>query len=181
MGPKPSGMIGAHRELFSKNPDQLSFYTPFGGHTWLGYAAQIGKLDAVKTLVKLGLGINVGDKRNNALPVSVAASSGHVEVVDFFLKNGTDLDVSSAINNALFSAVIGRSTEIVEKLLDAGIDSKVRYNTSTMKNMDAIAFALMRGEKECARIIALRNTNGDEEQAVSTLAAAYEIADKNAS
>ncbi|MCP4467660.1 MAG: ankyrin repeat domain-containing protein [Halieaceae bacterium] len=166
--------------LFKENLEQVNFYTPFGGHTWLGYAAQIGKLESVKTLVNIGISINTGDKRDNVLPICCAAGNGHVHIVEYFLDVGTDLDVSESIRNALFSAIIGRSVEIVKKLLNAGIDSKVSYDSKTMKSMDATAFALMRGEQECALAIALWNTNGNEEAAKLELSRAHEVAEKNA-
>jgi hypothetical protein len=49
-----------------------------------------------------------------------------------------------------------------------------------MEDMDAVAFALMRGEKECAEIIALWNANGDEDAAKIALNNADQIAEENA-
>jgi uncharacterized protein len=165
--------------LFKENSEQVNTFTPFGGHTWLGYAAQLGKLGSVKALVESGVCINVGDNRENVLPICCAADSGHIQVVEFFLNNGAELDVSNSIRNPLFAAIVGRSLEIVEKLLDTGIDSKVRYDSETMSNMDAIAFALLRGEHDCARMIALWNTEGNEEEAKLLLLEADAIAEKN--
>lgn len=59
---------------------------------------------------------------------------------------------------------MGRSPDCVQLLLDAGIDSGVTYNSETMTDMDAVAFALMRGEAECAKFIAAHNLNGNTEE-----------------
>lgn len=168
------------RELMNSNPEQITAFSPFGGQTWLGYASQLGKLGSVKALVGLGLDINVGDNRENILPICSAADGGHIQVVEYLLSNGSSLDVSKSVRNPLFAAIVGRSVEIVELLLAAGIDSKTRYNSETMIDMDAIAFALLRGEKGCAKAIAMWNSKGNQEIAKLLLAEADNIAEKNA-
>lgn len=166
--------------LFKENPEQAKTFTPFGGQTWLGYAAQIGRLDSLKALVEVGIDINLGDKRENRQPICSAAANDHLDVVEYLLRSGAELDVSTSVNNALFSAIVGRSPSIVKLLLEAGICSEVRYNSETMRNMDAVAFALMRGEKEIAQTIALWNVNKDEEAANVLLEEADRIAEENA-
>jgi len=168
------------RELIKSNPEQISAFSPFGGQTWLGYASQLGKLGSVKALVGLGLDINVGDNRENILPICSAADGGHIQVVEYLLSKGSSLDVSKSVRNPLFAAIVGRSVEIVELLLAAGIDSKTRYNSETMIDMDAIAFALLRGEEDCAKAIAMWNSKGNQEIAKLLLAEADRIAEKNA-
>jgi ankyrin repeat protein len=168
------------RKLFNENPEQVAFVTPFAARTWLGFAAQVGKLSAVKVLVDIGFDVNTGDARYDAKPICAAAANDHYDVVKYLLSLGSVLDVSASIRNALCAAIIGRSPAIVQLLLEAGIDSKVRYNSRTMKNMDAVAFALKQGEKECARIIALWNGDGDEVAAARALADAREVVMVNA-
>jgi ankyrin repeat protein len=167
-------------KLVRENPDQKSFYTPFGSQTWLGYAAQVGKLDVVQVLVANGLDVNAGDKYDDRKPLCSAAASNRYDVAAYLLSAGSVMDVSLSVQNPLFAAIVGRSPEIVRLLLQSGIDSKVRYTTETMKRMDAIAFALMRGEAECARIIALWNADGDEGVAGAALAEADQVAEENA-
>ena len=170
----------ALESLLKENPEQISAYTLMAGQTWLGYAAQLGKLEAIRTLVKVGCEINQGDKHDGAAPLDSAAANGHYDVVEYLLQAGARLDTTLPVRNPLFAAIIGRSPGIVRLLLEAGIDSTVRYNSATMKDMDAVAFALMRGEQECARIIALWNAKGDEQIATAKLAEADEIAERNA-
>lgn len=171
---------GAIVRLFDKDPGQANTFTPFGGQTWLGYAAQIGKLGSVKALIDIGVDVNAGDRRDNRRPICTAAANDHYDVVAYLLEKGTVLDVSASICNALFAAIIGRSPRIVRLLLEAGIDSNVSYNSETMRGMDAVAFALMRGEKECAEIIALWNASGDKEKAKVAMIKADQIAEENA-
>jgi hypothetical protein len=172
--------MGSLARLISENPEQLSAHTPFGGQTWLGYAAQIGSLSAVRTLIEAGSDVNAGDRRDNVAPICSAAANGHEDVVSYLLCTGAALDVSLSVRNPVFSAIVGRSPRIVRQLLEAGIDGKVRYDSETMTNMDAVAFALMRGEAECARMIAMWNARGDESAAEIALKEADKIANINA-
>lgn len=150
------------------------------GQTWLGYAAQKGRLTAIRALRDLGADINIGDKHEDAKPICSAASGGHPEAVRLLLEMGAQLDVDASVRNPLFSAIVGRSPESVQTLLEAGIDGRIRYTTPTMKDMDAVAFAILRGERQCAEVIARWNADCDEEAIVDALRQADDIAESNA-
>ena len=105
------------------------------------------------------------------------------------------MDVSASVRNPLFAAVPGWARDrhpvhgsdtppenylkIAELLLDYGIDSTVRYNTDTMKNMDAMAFACMWGRQDIARLIAERQAEGDAGLVETLLLQADRIAEDN--
>lgn len=180
-----NGDCEAIRALITEHPEQKDFFTPFGSATWLGYAAGYGSLGTVELLIDLGFDVNKGDKYDERKPISNAASKGRSDIVAYLLSQGAVLDTSLSVRNPLFAAISGgtpkadRSPEVVKLLLEAGIDSKVRYNSKTMKNMDALAFARMWGKMECARMIALWNANGDEALAKEALVEAERIAYAN--
>ncbi|MCU7804202.1 MAG: ankyrin repeat domain-containing protein [Candidatus Thiodiazotropha sp. (ex Lucinoma borealis)] len=92
-------------------------------------------LETTIALVKLGLDVNAGDKRENVRPICSAASGGYYDVVQYLLNNGAELDVSVSVCNPLFSAIVDRSPDIVKLLLEAGIGSGVRYNSDTMNKL----------------------------------------------
>lgn len=69
--------------------------------------------------------------------------------------------------------------KLAELLLDHGIDYNVRYNTETMTNMDAIAFAWMWGRRDIARLIAERKAGGDETEVERLLLEANAVAELN--
>lgn len=167
-------------ELIRGNPEQLHFTTPFGAQTWLGYAAGHASLESVKKLLDLGFDVNEGDSREGIKPLCSACDEARLDVVRLLLDAGSTLDTATSVQNPLFAAVVGRSPEIAQLLLERGMDATVRYNSKTMKNMDAVAFALMRGEAECARVIALWNAKGDELTAQKALHEADLIAEENA-
>ena len=166
--------------LINANPGQTTLFTPIGAQTWLGYAAQLGKLESVKALLEIGIDVNLGDKRDGSRPICSAACGDNFEVVKHLLDSGAELDTSTSLRNALFAAIVGRSPRITKLLLEVGIDSKVRYNTDTMSDMDAVAFASMRGESECAHIVALWNADGNEEEAQLALSEGRVIGKHNA-
>ncbi|HET9334862.1 MAG TPA: ankyrin repeat domain-containing protein [Sphingomicrobium sp.] len=179
------------RSLFESHPEQLHAYTPFGGGTWLHFAAREGSRDVVEYLLGEGIDINVGD-RDDATPLVSAARGGHYEVVRYLLECGAVMDTSASVRNPLFAAIsgsiqvnatwdppTGEAPQIVRLFLEQGIDSRVRYNSSTMKNMDALAFAAMLGANDLARIIALWNAQGDEVEADKALAEARATAKSN--
>lgn len=166
--------------LLDNDSQTAQMFTPFGSQTWLGYAAQIGKLKALKALEKIGLDINQGDKREGRKPICSAAANNHLEVVEYLLSKGASLDTDRSVSNPLFAAIVGNSKETIELLLKAGIDASIRYNSKTMENMDALAFAIMRGCSDGANLIANHIANGDVSIAENLLLSAREIAEKNA-
>jgi Ankyrin repeats (many copies) len=173
-----AGDLPAIRQLFSSHPDQLDAQTFFGGQTWLGYAAQKGQLGVIQALAALGADIN-RPGREGVRPIVVASSFGHADVAAWLLANSAVLDTGASVRNPLFGAITGQSPQIVQMLLAAGIDASVRYH-DTWDAVDALAFALMRGEADCANVIANHLSVGDAALRTRLLAEADQIAERNA-
>ena len=184
------------RELFEQHPEQIEAYTPFGGGTWLHMAARDGAFGLVKYLLKVGLAVNESNRHNSKYTALWSAcSGGHYDIAEYLLDHGATMDVSASVRNPLFACipsyvmdrhpVHGSDTppenylKIAKLLLDRGIDSHVSYNTETMDNMDAMAFAEMWGRKDIARLIAERHADGDQETVEKLLIEASKIADGN--
>ncbi|MFN3608268.1 MAG: ankyrin repeat domain-containing protein [Hyphomonas sp.] len=165
--------------LLAKYPNQREVFTPFAGGTWLHYAAQKGSNEVVKYLLTSGMDVNVRDRSHGTNALCSAADQNRVETVKLLLEKGVVLDTSASVRNPLFAAIVGRSPEVAKLILEAGIDSKVRYNSPTMSDMDAVAFALMQGERECAEIIARWNAAGDEVEVKRILIEADKVAERN--
>lgn len=173
------GGVDEVARLLGEHPVQKSVWTPFGGQTWLGYAAWVGQMDVVKTLIDAGLNMNDGDRWDGTNALDSAISGGHREVAEYLLDNGAAMDVSASVRNPLFAATVAKAPDIVALLLRRGVDSTIRYDSPTMKNMDAVAFAMMQGEREIARMIALHNSGGDEAGAEAAMAEGLRIAHDN--
>lgn len=165
--------------LFSRHPEMVNAFIPFGGGTFLHLAASKQGVDMAEALLKIGFDVNKGGKFAGDTALVSACSYGNYSVAKYLIDNEAKLDVESPQKNPLFGAIIGCSSEIVRLLLEAGIDTSVRYTGESMRNMDAIAFALERGEGVIAREIALWNSNGDVAKANALLETGQEIVNSN--
>jgi ankyrin repeat protein len=146
---KVASLIGSDR-------DRLNMMTPFG--TWLHVAASFGKLDIVRRLLELGADVNAYGGTLGGGPLNVAASEGHLDVVRYLLGQGAALDVSEPERNPLFSAIYGGHTDVARLLIEAGIDTGVRYTGESKKDMDALGFARERGRGDVAAMLASRSS-----------------------
>ena len=174
-----SGDLESVRTTFARHPEQLEVYTPFAGGTWLHYAARESTLTMVKLLVELGFEIDRGDRWEGATALTRAAIGGHYDIAEYLLDLGATMDVSSSARNPLFSSILGGSKEIARLLLERGIDSRMRYNNKTWTNMDAVAFAMMQGQREIAHQIGLWNGGGDEASSQAAMIEGLRIAREN--
>lgn len=140
--------------LIEADRERLHMTTVFG--TWLHFAASQGKLEIVKYFVSQGLDVNARNETVSSgyTPVNIAASHGHLEVVRYLLSCGAILDTSKGgQENPLFGAVVRGYAEVVKLLIESGIDTKIKYNTKTMRNMDALALAYERGQTDIVEIL----------------------------
>lgn len=169
--------IARVKNLAADYPDQLNEPKYVGSQTWLAYACQIGRLDVVKALLALGADPNTRDAVYGCKALCRACASGYYEIAKVLLDSNSDMDTDLSVRNPLFAAIVARSPDIVRLLLERGIDPTVRYNSDTMKDMDAVAFALMQGEQECAEMIALWNSSGDRKASAKALGEAAVIAE----
>jgi uncharacterized protein len=146
------GHVSELQVLLSSNGSHLEAKTPFG--TWLHVAASFGgNLDIVKCLVEMGISVNEKGGVLGGTPLNVAVSRGHIKVVNYLLQCATEIDVSVPERNPLFGAIYGGHKDIVEILIEHGIDTQIRYTGECMSNMDAVAFAQERGHTEIAELI----------------------------
>ncbi len=171
-----SGSVEQLDALFDRFPEMLRFYVP-GFGTWLHHAAAQGALSIVAYLIEKGFDLNDSSEREGVRPLQMAADAGHLHVVRYLLGRGAIMDTSESVQNPLFGAIIGRSPEIARLLLDAGIDTSPRTRLGEVdKTLDAVAFAMLRGEREIAHLIALHNSAGDETAAQAAMAEGLRIA-----
>jgi hypothetical protein len=80
-----------------------------------------------------------------------------VNVVEFLIASGAVIDTSDSVRNPLFAAIVGgisdSHTAVAKLLIDSGIDTRVKYNSETMKDMDALAFAKEWGRSNIVRLL----------------------------
>jgi uncharacterized protein len=139
--------------LVGTDLSSLRMETPFG--TWLHMACSHGQIDIVTWLVSQGAEIDsiggVGGRR----PIDEAAASGNSEIVHYLIEAGATLDVSNSLRNPLFSAIVGGLSEshttVAKVLIDAGIDTTIRY--PNLDNMDALEYAKEWGRSDIVTLL----------------------------
>ena len=162
--------------LLGLYPEMRTLNVPAFG-SWLHYASAHGTLEIVAGLISQGFEASSRCDRDGITPLALAASYGKADIVSLLLGMGAPLDTSTSARNPLFRAVLVRSEEITRLLLDAGIDTTARYKLGAVdETVDAVAFAMLQGARNIARIIALRDGGGDDDYADSALADGLRIA-----
>lgn len=134
-----AGNLERLEALFAEDAKRLSMMTTFG--TWLHVACSFGQLEVVKYLVDHGADVNARGGIEGGAPIDAAASDGHVDIVTFLLQRGAVMDTSEPDRNPLFGAIYGGHVDVAKALIEAGIDTTVKYTGESMKGMDALAFA----------------------------------------
>lgn len=159
-------------EIFTANPNLINMETPFG--TWLHVAASRGELAIVKKLIEFRANVNMLGGVYGGGALNEAASAGHMDIVRYLLSCGANLDVSAPEKNPLFGAISNGHADIAKLLIESGIDTEVRYNGESMREMDALSFAKEYKQEEVAvllekqkgqRVTAKNNTNQDHHHA----------------
>ncbi|OWT47633.1 ankyrin repeat domain-containing protein [Bacillus sp. K2I17] len=142
------GDINKVKQLIGNNTKLLNTKTSFG--TWLHIAAKKGNLDIVKFLVQEGIDIDARGGTFDSSALNLAAGSDHLDIVKHLVNAGAELDVSLAKRNPLFGAIYGGHKNVVEFLVEKGIDISIRYTGENIKNMNAYDYAMEFGQTEIA-------------------------------
>ncbi|PFD34317.1 hypothetical protein CN285_25755 [Bacillus cereus] len=149
-----SGQLDMLRDLLGKEPEMLSYVTPFG--TWLHVATAHGHLEIIEYLINSGIDIHAkgGTFSTNAL--ERAATKGYLHIAEYLIKHHVEMDTSEPDRNPLFAAIYSGHFEIVKLLVMNGIDITIKYSGNSMKDMDAYTFAVERGEMKIAEYLKRR-------------------------
>lgn len=104
------------------DPNEADSY----GYTPLINASTLGRLTAVKQLVKSGADVNkLGPFEFSAL--HAAAQNGHREVVAYLLRNGSDINAQNQDSDTpMHLALRAHRIEVVYQLLSSGGNSRIK-------------------------------------------------------
>jgi len=163
--------------ILEHNPEVLTINTPLG--PWLLMAVRDCGADVVNALLQHDLDPNIQHQESRGNALHAAAAVGKLDNVKLLHKAGAILDTTETSANPLFAAVHGRNVEVAQYLLDAGIDSTIKYETRRTLKISALDFAWEMGARDIARAIALHQTGGDEAAAQVLLDEAHRIALEN--
>ncbi|XZH88392.1 ankyrin repeat domain-containing protein [Clostridium perfringens] len=146
-----NGEIENLKKIFDDNPELLSIKSVLG--SWLHLACDSENLSLVKYFINKGLDINYKSGIPFAAPINIAATNGNIEIVKYLIECGANLDTSDSVSNPLFGAIYGGNKEVVEILINNGIDLSKKYFGDSISGMDAYNFAIERGEVDIAELI----------------------------
>ncbi|KQY51931.1 hypothetical protein ASD14_04460 [Lysobacter sp. Root494] len=107
----------------------------------------------VHMLLDNGFDANARGKHYGDTPLHAACRNGRLDNARLLLDRGAIVDIQHSYTNPLFGAIIGSCLPIVALLVDHGIDVNVRYTLESGANVDAVEFAELRGQQECADFI----------------------------
>ncbi|WP_154991234.1 ankyrin repeat domain-containing protein [Priestia megaterium] len=140
------GHLNKVRDLLEKEPEMLTWVTPFG--TWLHVATAHGHLEIVQYLIRAGIDVNAqeGTFSTNALERAAA-------IAKYLINHNIELDISEPDRNPLFAAIYNGHFEMVKLLVENHINISITYFGENMKEMDAYTFALERGQTEMAEYL----------------------------
>lgn len=139
--------------LLTDDASRFNMETPFG--TWLHMASAHGQFEIARWLVSQGADVDsiggIGDRR----PIDEAAAAGNVEMVRCLIQEGATLDASDSVRNPLLSAIVGglsaSHTAVAKILIDAGIDTEIRY--PNLGNMNALEYAKEWGRSDIVALL----------------------------
>lgn len=145
------GHLNKVRDLLEKNPEMLTWITPFG--TWLHVATAHGHLEIVQYLIRTGIDVNAqgGTFSTNAL--ERAAAKGHTDIAKYLINHNIEIDISEPDRNPLFAAIYNGHFEMVKLLVENHINISITYSGENTKEMDAYEFAIERGRIEIAEYL----------------------------
>lgn len=146
---------------------------------WLNLAGKKSSTKIVAALLNFGADPNLKDEDSQRNSIASAASNGRLDNVKLLHTAGAILDTSETTANPLFASVHGSSVEVAQYLLDAGIDSTIKYKTRRPLEISALDFAWEMGRRDIARAIAAHQTNGDPARMQQLLDEADRIAHEN--
>ncbi|ESQ87104.1 hypothetical protein ABAC460_21275 [Asticcacaulis sp. AC460] len=170
------GEVESLKVLFENFPDHLRPKRLKYGH-WLNYACAYGSADIVRYLISVGFDVNAKGRMGEN-PLAIACMRSQKEIVLVLKSEGAGFNTNRLIENPLFLAIGGDSPDYVQTLLEAGIDTSTRYVVGLEDNpsVDAVAWAMMKGDRPTAFTIALWNSNGDQAAAEAAIVEGQRLA-----
>ena len=146
-----NGDLDLVKELLMNNDGLLEVNTVFG--SWLHIAASYGKIDIANYLIDCGIDVNRNGDISGGNPIRSAAENGQIDMIELLYHSGTVFDVSEATKNPLFGAIYGGHYNVVQFLVEHGIDIAKYYSIGELDKVDACTYAKQLGQTEIERYL----------------------------
>ena len=146
-----NGNLDMVTELLRNNEGLLEVNTVFG--SWLHIAASYGRIDIASYLIDCGIDVNRNGDISGGNPMRSAAENGQIDMIELLYNSGTVFDVSDATKNPLFGAIYGGHYNVVQFLVEHGIDIAKYYSIGELDKIDACEYAKLLGKTEIERYL----------------------------
>jgi len=83
----------------------------------------------------------------------VPTAYGNLDIAEYLINQNVEIDTSEPDRNPLFAAIYGGHFEIVKLLVENNIDISILFSGDNMKDMDAYAFTIERGQTEISEYL----------------------------
>ncbi len=154
-----SGNLENVQRILEEKPQLLNLNTPLG--TWLQMAVRAQNPEIVNYLISKKIDVNIGWP-DYQTPLEWACFESNTKIVQTLLDAGTKIDLSRQETNPLFAAIGGGQSENVKLLLAYGIDPTIEYEADD--GMDAMSHAIIQGQWDIGRDIAVWIAKGDQDE-----------------
>jgi ankyrin repeat protein len=164
-------LVGGNAVLWAAglgSPETLKLVVDAGGEievkdinglTPLTWAAQTGKTTSMKILIEAGADVNSVDALNGESVLMRAARSGKIESVELLFASQVDTSTKTRVDsNALHIAAEFSNAEIVQRLMDSGMDP----NVTCARGRNALDYAKNRVDDSRFAVIELLETKVSE-------------------
>lgn len=123
-------------------------------------AAEDGRVEDVKFLVKKGADVNIASLKTGRTSLMRAAENGHLDVVAFLLQSGARINLKSTYSGktALMRAAQYGHAHIVRLLMEKGADVNAR---STASGKNALIRACQHGHYKIAKLLLERGAHAN--------------------
>jgi ankyrin repeat protein len=146
------GQLATVKQMLEEHSDLRENADLLGG--CLDRAACEGQLAMVKFLVEYGVDVNYQDPSAAEYgAISSAVMNCHFEIAKYLHSQGALLSTDLLEENALFDAIDEGRSDIAQWALESQIDPHVVYRVVGGGLMNALSFAIDRGETEIAKML----------------------------
>ncbi len=131
------------RRFFDAYPERLEVKIAFGN--WLNTAVVFGTIEAVRFFVDKGLDLNQRHEYGKENSLSYACNEGDLEKVEFLYGVGAELFTDASTSNPLICASHSENSELIQYLLELGLDPKQNYSDPNEPIWSPLVMARLNG------------------------------------
>lgn len=146
------GNLDVIQDLIAKDRSLLRRFRV--AKSWLHWAAQVGTIEMMEFFVNAGIPVDELTEDGTDSPLDIAAGKGKLDACRWLIDHGADVNHGlGAATTPLFSAIYGRSLDVVKLFVEKGADLNAVFGKQAI---DAIQYAEQYGTPEIVEFLKQR-------------------------